>query len=152
MSEVGSSKNNVIKGLNDLRVYRMAMDLAVEIREVTLEFPQYARNELGRQMRLSAESVPANIAEGYGRSRYEADFKRFLVNALGSCTELGCQLELAYRHGYVSEECYRGLEEKSDHVGRSLHVMIEKWRSSSSRTSTIEIGHRTSNLGPRAKL
>lgn len=127
----------MIKGLGDLRVYQMAMDLAVEIRKLTLEFPVYARNELGRQMRLSAESVPANIAEGYGRNRYVADFKRFLVNALGSCTELGCQLELALRHGYMNAERYRSLNESCDHLGRSLHVMIEKWSNDPSRTSNI---------------
>ena len=115
----------------------MAMDLAVEVRKLTLEFPVYARNELGRQMRLSAESVPANIAEGYGRNRYVADFKRFLVNALGSCTELGCQLQLAFRHGYMSDERYRGLDESCDHLGRSLHVMIEKWQAPEARTPNI---------------
>ena len=125
----------MIKGLNDLRVYVMAMDLAGRIQPATLRFPQFARNELGRQMRLSAESIPANIAEGYGRSRYVADFKRFLVNALGSCTELGCQLSLASNHGYISEEEYRELDELRNHVGRSLHVMIEKWHGAQSRTS-----------------
>jgi four helix bundle protein len=125
----------MIKGLDDLRVYRIAMDLAVEIKPLTLKFPQFAISELGRQMRLSAESIPANIAEGYGRNRYVADFKRFLVNALGSCTELGCQLQLALRHGYISQEDYQRLDELRDHVGRSLHVMIEKWRSPEVRTS-----------------
>ena len=113
----------------------MAIVLAVEIKTLTLEFPVYARNELGRQMRLSAESIPANIAEGYGRQRYLADFKRFLVNAMGSCTELGCQLEMASKHGYMSQELYRSLDEKCDHLGRSLHVMIEKWSNDISRTS-----------------
>ena len=127
----------MIKGLNDLRVYQMAMDLAVEVRKLTLAFPLYARNELGRQRRLSAESIPANIAEGYGRNRYEADFKRFLVTALGSCTELGCQLELAFRHGYMSSERHGNLDESCDHIGRSLHVMIEKWHSGPVRTSDV---------------
>ena len=128
MSEVRSPNEQPIRSLKSLRVYQMAMDLAVEIKTLTLGFPVFARNELGRQMRLSAESIPANIAEGYGRSRYEADFKRFLVNALGSCTELGCQLELALRHGYIAQETYGKLDELRDHLGRSLHVMIEKWR------------------------
>jgi four helix bundle protein len=128
----------VIKSLDDLRVYRMAMELAIAIKPLTLKFPMFARNELGRQMRLSAESDPANIAEGYGRSRYVADFKRFLINALGSCTELGCQLELAYRHGYIEQSEYDTLNELRDHVGRSLHVTISKWRGSEDiRTADI---------------
>ncbi len=133
----------MIRGLRDLRVYQMAMDLAVEIKKLTLEFPLYARNELGRQMRLSAESIPANIAEGYGRQRYVADFKRFLVNAMGSSTELGCQLELAFRHGYVSSEHYGSLDESCDHLGRSLHVMIEKWNND---RRGDEVEHRMSDL------
>ncbi len=126
----------MIRGLRDLRVYQMAVYLAVEVRKLTLEFPIYARNELGRQMRLSAESVPANIAEGYGRQRYVADFKRFLVNAMGSCTELGCQLELAFKHAYMSSELYKDLDERCDHLGRSLHVMIEKWSNAPPESSS----------------
>ena len=104
------------------------MELAKGTHDATLEFPPYARNELGRQMRLSADSVPANIAEGYGRSRYTADFKRFLVNALGSCTELGCQLDMALSYGYLPEDVHKALQEQRDHLGRSLHAMIAKWQ------------------------
>ena len=115
----------------------MAMELALEVHRVTLRFPQFARNELGRQMRLSADSIPANIAEGYGRSRYVADFKRFLVNALGSCTELGCQLELAVSYEYVSEAEHGKLQKSREHLGRSLHVMIQKWRDLETLTSDL---------------
>ena len=128
MSEVRGQNEEPVRSLKSLRVYRMAIELAIEIQQITLKFLQFARNELGRQMRLSAESVPANIAEGYGRSRYVADFKRFLVNALGSCTELGCQLELAASYEYISKDVYVALDGKREHLGRSVHVMIEKWK------------------------
>ena len=128
MSDVGSQNLQPIRSLDDLRVYRMAMELANEVHDQTLVFPAYARNELGRQMRLSADSVPANIAEGYGRSRYAADFKRFLVTALGSCTELGCQLDLALGYKYIANEVHQQLQAKREHLGRSLHVMIRKWQ------------------------
>ncbi len=130
MSEVGSQNDQPVRSLQDLRVYRMAMELAKEVHQLTLGFPSYARNEMGRQMRLSADSVPANIAEGCGRSRYTADFKRFLVNALGSCTELGCQLDMALGYGYISEANHEKLQMLREHLGRSLHVMIQKWRGS----------------------
>ena len=72
--------------------------------------------------------MPANIAEGYGRSRYTQDFKRFLVNALGSCTELGSQLDMALSYSYIPAQEHTKLQEKREHLGRSLHVMIEKWK------------------------
>jgi len=77
-------------------------------------------------MRLSADSIAANIAEGYGRQRYAGDFRRFLVNALGSCTELGCQLELARRYRYLAQAQYEALDEQRDHLGRSLHRLIAR--------------------------
>lgn len=50
--------------------------------------PEYERRELGYQLRKAAISIPANIAEGYGRKESEAEFKHFLRNALGSNVHL----------------------------------------------------------------
>ena len=43
--------------------------------------------ELGSQLRRSADSVPTNIVEGYGRKRYKADFIKFLTYSWASCLE-----------------------------------------------------------------
>nr|WP_281170782.1 four helix bundle protein [Flavobacterium tegetincola] len=52
-----------------------------------MKLPKYEMYELGSQLRRSADSVPTNIVEGYGRKRYKADFIKFLTYSWASCLE-----------------------------------------------------------------
>jgi four helix bundle protein len=56
-----------IESYRDLIVWQQAMDLAVSIYETTRAWPKDERYGLTAQVRRAATSVPANIAEGYGR-------------------------------------------------------------------------------------
>ncbi len=74
----------MIKSYRDLRVYQQSYELGKGIHQVTQQFPTHEQYELGRQLRRAALSIPLNIAEGYGKKESSADFKRFLLIALGS--------------------------------------------------------------------
>ena len=78
----------MIQKYQDLRVYQEAYRLAILVHKKTLNFPEIERHELGSQLRRAATSIPANIAEGYGRKNSAAEFKHFLRNALGSGNEV----------------------------------------------------------------
>ena len=82
-----------------LRVWRHAYALAVESHRATRTFPAEERYGLADQIRRSAVSVPANIAEGAARGR--SSFAQFLRIAAGSAAELETQLELARDLGFV---------------------------------------------------
>ncbi len=56
-----------IKGYEELEVYQLGYRLALAIHRKSQEIPSSEKYELGQQMRKAAISVPANIAEGYGR-------------------------------------------------------------------------------------
>jgi four helix bundle protein len=72
--------------LNNLVVYRLADQLRAEAIRLT-GLPSASREyKLRDQLRASAGSVVANIAEGYGRAQH-ADFARFLDIASGSLRE-----------------------------------------------------------------
>ncbi|HEU5170292.1 MAG TPA: four helix bundle protein [Gemmatimonadales bacterium] len=77
-----------------LKVWQRGRDPALAIYRATARFPGTERYGLAVQMRSAAVSIPSNIAEGCGR-RSDRELSRFLRIALGSATELECQVILA---------------------------------------------------------
>jgi four helix bundle protein len=95
----------------DLIVWQKAMDLTVEVYELTKLLPREETYRLTAQITRSVASVPANIAEGHSRST-RRDYANFLAIAKGSLMETETFLTLAIRLGYVSEQqarCAMGL-------------------------------------------
>ncbi len=66
-----------IRSYEDLIVYQKAYNLALQAHKLTNTFPEYEKRELGYQIRRAAVSIPANIAEGYGRKNSIKEFKHF---------------------------------------------------------------------------
>ncbi len=79
----------------DLEIYQIAHRLAVEVHSMTLkELPKFETYEEASQSRRASKSIPANIAEGFGRRRYKAEYIRFLIYSLSSCDEMSAHLRL----------------------------------------------------------
>ena len=112
----------------DLRVWRRAMDLVLEIYRCTGSFPKQETYGLTSQMRRSAVSVPSNIAEGKGRfSRKE--LLQFLFHARGSLLELRTQITIARELGFLSPAKGVSLIDLSSEVGRLLNGLINRFQS-----------------------
>jgi four helix bundle protein len=93
--------------------WQKAMDFAVNVYELTRNFPQEELYALTSQLRRAAVSAPSNIAEGAaGRTRQQ--FSNYLSNAIGSLNEIDTQLELALRLGYLTETNYDRLYQALD--------------------------------------
>lgn len=90
-----------VRSYRDLLVWQKAMDLAAAVYELTRSYSHDELFGLTSQSRRSAASIPANIAEGYGRAS-RAACVNFLRIAQGSLKELECSARR--RCGYV---CYR---------------------------------------------
>ncbi|RWB29574.1 MAG: four helix bundle protein [Mesorhizobium sp.] len=110
-----------IESYRDLIVWQQAMDLAVSIYEVTRAWPKDEIYGMTGQVRRAATSVPANIAEGYGRES-RASYQQFLRIAQGSLKEL----EIAHRVGIASHEAVEPLMNRSESVGTLLRLLIRK--------------------------
>jgi four helix bundle protein len=119
----------VIRSFRDFRVYQASYSLALEVHKATRTFPDFEKYELGAQLRRAAVSIPANIAEGYGKRRSTADFKRFIGIALGSCNEVQVYLDMAHDLGYVDQALYQRWEQSYSKLGRQLHSLLDKWKS-----------------------
>ncbi len=119
-----------LEGLNRLQVYHAAQELAQEIyRDVITCLPPEEKWGLSSQIRRAAASVPANIAEGYGRYYYQETI-RFCYMARGSLMELTSHFDLSHSQGYLSEKTYRSVEEKMDSLLKLINGYIRYLRQS----------------------
>ena len=91
--------SNSLGSYRDLRVWQGGMELAEACYRLTSTFPPSELYGLTSQIRRSASSIPANIAEGYGR-RGRGDYVRFVGIAQGSLMELETHLLLSQRLGF----------------------------------------------------
>ena len=85
--------------LEEIRVYAMAETLADDIWFIVLAWPAFAKTTIGYQLVRAADSVGANIAEGFGRA-YPADHQKFIRIARGSLYEVRHFLRRADRLGH----------------------------------------------------
>jgi four helix bundle protein len=119
-----------VRNHHELRVWEVSMELALDVYRLTSEMPAEERFGLMGQIRRSAGSIPANIAEGAGRSS-AADFARFLSIARGSLAELETHLLLAEQLGYII---------RSDRIHmqiRGIRIMLSRLKDSLLRSRRV---------------
>ena len=97
------------QGFRDLIAWQKAYQLALNIYEVSRDFPKQEQYALTSQMQRSAISISANISEGYER-QHRKEYVQFLSIARGSLGELETYLMFARDLGYISKEKYKELE------------------------------------------
>jgi four helix bundle protein len=114
---------DVINSYRDLRVWQDAMNLAESCYRLTRSFPKEELFGLSSQIRRSAASVPANIAEGHGREN-TGSFVHYLRMAQGSLKELETHLLLAERVGVGSRSGVDPSIEQCEAVGKMLRSLI----------------------------
>ena len=102
-----------------LKVWQKAMQLVVDVYEITQRFPQEEQFGLTSQIRRCAVSIPSNIAEGHGRGSNK-ELIRFLNIARGSVFELDTQLEIARQVRLLSRDQFDYLGKLLDEISRLL--------------------------------
>jgi len=114
----------VSEGLRKLEVYKAAQDLAKYIyRNVMDKMPDEEKYGLSSQIRRAAASIPANIAEGYGRYYYQETI-RFCYLARGSLMELISHIELSGELGFLQNDLLILIDEKVDSTLKLIHGYI----------------------------
>ena len=117
-----------MKSHKDLDVWRLAVDLATDVYEVTKSFPKEEQYGMVVQMRRSAISIASNIAEGAAR-RGNKEFLQFIHIALGSVSELDTQLEIALRVNVTGSEPLQRLQAAAVRVNQMLRGLARSIRS-----------------------
>lgn len=119
-----------IRHFGELDVYRMAMDAAMRIFEITKRFPDNEKYSMVDQVRRSSRSVCSNIAEAWRKRRYPAAFVSKLNDSEGESAETQVWIEMALRCGYISKAEAEELDTAYDNILGKLVRMIEhpeKW-------------------------
>jgi four helix bundle protein len=114
-----------MKDFRKLKVWGQSHSLVLKIYELSRGFPKEELFSLTSQMRRSAASIPANVAEGCGRAS-DADLRRFLSIAMGSASELEYQALLAHDLGYIEASVHREVEKSLVEVKKMFASLILK--------------------------
>lgn len=107
----------------EIKAWQVAHKSSLQIYKISKETPLSKDFSLKDQMCRCAVSVPSNIAEGFERGG-KREFKRFLVIAKSSNTELRSQLVLTKDLGYITETEYHSIDAKLVEVSRMISGLI----------------------------
>ena len=122
---VGAGTQSVveIRSHRDLKVWQEAMTLAESSYRFSAEFPREELYGLVSQIRRAAVSIPANIAEGYGRNS-AGSYVAFQRNTQGSLKELETHLILSQRLSFGSFDVADQLLGRCESIGRMLVGLV----------------------------
>ena len=112
-----------VRSYRDLRVWVEAMNLAETAYRITKTFPREELYGMTSQIRRASASIPANIAEGYGR-KTRKEYIQFLYVAQGSLKELETHLLLSIRVALAPGDRFSGIFSQCESVGRLLGALI----------------------------
>ncbi|RYE00960.1 MAG: four helix bundle protein [Sphingobacteriales bacterium] len=108
----------------EIFAWQIARELCREIHRITRETPLAKDFKLRDQINDSAESIPSNIAEGFGRGGNK-EFVQFLEFAHGSCAETQSHLYYVLDRGYINQEEFDNAYRMAAKTSRAIYKLIE---------------------------
>ena len=121
-----SATGGPVKNYKELAVWRKAHEMTLDVYSATRSFPKEELYGLTSQLRRSAASIGANIAEGSGR-RSDNEICRFLQIARRSASETEYHLLLANDLHFLCERDYLKLSGEADQLQRMLTALIQSF-------------------------
>ena len=118
-----------MKDFRELQVWQKAHQLTLNLYTMTGSFPDDEKYGLVSQIKRSASSIAANIAEGCGRNG-DAELARFLQIAMGSASELEYHLLLTHDLKIIDTSLYKKLADDVGEIKKMLASFIKKLRTS----------------------
>lgn len=115
-----------VKSFRDLEVFRLAKEVSKEVFILSKSFPKEETYSLTDQIRRSSRSVGAQIAEAWGKRRYEHHFISKLTDADSEQLETQHWIDEAEECGYIKAETSKQLLQKCESIGKMLQSMIDK--------------------------
>ena len=91
-----------ITNLDDFQVYQSAMEIGEEIWKIVNDWDNFNKNTIGKQFVKSADSIAANLSEGYGRFFFKEN-KQFCYYSRGSAFETITWLKKSHSRGLIND-------------------------------------------------
>ncbi len=120
----GARRAEVIQSHEELEVYKLAFDAAMQIFELSKKFPREEIYSLTDQIRRSSRSVCSNIAEAWRKRRYEAAFVSKLNDAESEAAETQVWIRFSVKCNYLSKESGQELYNTYNNIIGKLVNMI----------------------------
>jgi four helix bundle protein len=117
-----------IQTFRDLQVYGLAHQLAMKIFWISTHFSIEEKYSLTDQIRRSSRSIAVNIAEGWGKRRFENTFKKHLIDSIGSLEETKSWLLFSLDCLYINQELFNELTSELEKLGAKLSKLHENWK------------------------
>ncbi len=111
------------EGYKSLKVYQLAYHLAMEIFEISKQFPKEEVYSLTDQIRRSSRSICTNIAEAYRKRRYPKNFTSKISDADGETSETIVWVDFAQSCSYIDPKTHNSLVSSYQEIGRMLGSM-----------------------------
>ena len=108
-----------------MKVYERSYKAALAVYRITENFPKEELYGITSQIRRAAVSVPLNIAEGYAKRESQAEFKRFLLMAIGSANEMSVLIDFAKDLKMLTVEAYEKANAEYEEIGKMLNGLIK---------------------------
>lgn len=107
----------------ELRVYQESMKMAEEIWKIVIKWDYFCKDTIGKQLVRSADSIAANLSEGFGRFHFKENIN-FCYYSRGSLYETKTWLTKAYNRSLISEDGYQKFDNWIKDVGIKLNNYI----------------------------
>ena len=114
-----------MKSYKDLDVYKRSYKLALNIHKISLLLPKTYQHNLVDQIRRASHSVPANIAEAYGRNKSGRDIISQLRTALGSNDEVLFNLNFLKDADLIKDTDFKEFSSDCEICGKQLTNLIK---------------------------
>jgi four helix bundle protein len=114
------------RSFKDLEVYKQSRELTKKIVELTKDFPASEKYSLLDQIIRSSRSIGAQIAESWGKRRYENHFILKLTDSYSEQYETQHWIEIAFENNYIDIRTKEDLINKCESIGKMLNSMIGK--------------------------
>lgn len=110
--------------IEDLEVYMLAEEFANEVWDLVIKWDYFAKDTVGKQVCRCADSISANIAEGYGRFHYKEN-KNFCYYSRGSILETKSFLRKMKHRSLITAAGYETLFNKLEIIHIKLNAYIK---------------------------
>ncbi len=112
------------KKLDDLQVYQLAMDMGERNWDVVASWTYFEKDTIGKQLTRAADSVAANISEGFGRY-FCKENEQFCYYSRGSLSETKTWLKKSFDRKLIEEKAYLTLADDLKPLGVKLNNYIK---------------------------
>ena len=119
------------KSFEELEVWKKSREFRMQIGTLAKSFPKEEKYRLADQIIRSSRSVPANIAEGFGRFHHQENIQ-FCRIARGSLYETLEHLICAFDENYISKDAFQGFRNQYNDILKLLNGYIAYLKKSKS--------------------